>query len=72
MRGLASAERLNAMRRTAETHAAAHIQPIEYEADVAYPGAPASRSAEGGDTPRRLLQAYDRDRVFAAWAQDAR
>ena len=72
MRGLASAERLNAMRTTAVEHASAHVAPIEYEADVAYPGAPASRDAEGGDTPRRLLQAYDRDPLFADWAADAR
>lgn len=72
MRGLASAERLAAMRTTALEHASDHVAPIEYEADVAYPGAPASRDAQGGDTPRRLLQAYDRDPVFADWAADAR
>jgi phytanoyl-CoA hydroxylase len=72
MRALASAERLNAMRTTTLEHASAHVAPIEYEADVAYPGAPASREAEGGNTPRRLLQAYDRDPLFADWAADAR
>lgn len=72
MRALASAERLGAMRATVLEHAGAHVEPIEYEADVAYPGAPASRAAQGGDTPRRLLQAYDRDPLFADWAADAR
>lgn len=46
----------------------AHIQPIEYEADTRYPGAPASREAEGGLTARRLLQAYARDPRLAQWA----
>ncbi|ARP81534.1 phytanoyl-CoA dioxygenase [Bordetella genomosp. 8] len=44
------------------------IAPVEYEADLAYPGAPASRQAEGGGTVRRLLDAYARDPRFAAWA----
>lgn len=44
------------------------VQPIEYEADTRYPGAPASREAEGGHTARRLLQAYARDPLLATWA----
>lgn len=43
--------------------------PLEYEADVGYPGAPASHTASGGRTVRRLLQAYDRDELFQAWAR---
>jgi phytanoyl-CoA hydroxylase len=39
------------------------LAPAEFEADVGYPGAPRSRDAAGGDTPRRLLNAYSR---FAA------
>lgn len=42
------------------------IAPVEFEADVHYPGAPASRSAPGGQTPRRLLHAYSRDQQFRA------
>lgn len=38
---------------------------IEYEADVQYPGAPASRDDEGGRTIRRLRQAFSRDPVFS-------
>ena len=40
------------------------LAPVEFEADVHYPGAPSSRQAPGGETPRRLLHAYSRDRVF--------
>lgn len=40
------------------------LAPVEFEADVHYPGAPASRSAPGGQTPRRLLHAYGRDSLF--------
>ncbi len=40
------------------------IAPVEFEADVHYPGAPASRWAEGGQTPRRLMHAYGRDQLF--------
>lgn len=39
------------------------LAPAEFEADVGYPGAPESRQAAGGNTPRRLLNAYSR---FAA------
>ena len=36
------------------------VGPAEFEADVGYPGAPESRDAPGGKTPRRLLHAYAR------------
>lgn len=72
MRQLASAERIAAMRSVALDHLEHTIGPLEYEADVAYPGAPVSRAAEGGDTVRRLLDAYDRDPWFAGWAEDDR
>lgn len=45
------------------------VQPIEYEADTRYPGAPTSRDAEGGQTARRLLQAYARSELLADWAR---
>ncbi len=52
--------------------AAAHqnpvLGPVEYEAEVGYPGSPASRSDEGGNTPRRLLNAFSRDAAFRDWA----
>ncbi|MFK7892640.1 MAG: phytanoyl-CoA dioxygenase family protein [Granulosicoccus sp.] len=40
------------------------LAPVEFEADVHYPGAPASKTAPGGHTPRRLLHAYGRDSQF--------
>ena len=45
-----------------------YAAPIEYEADTQYPGAPASRDAEGGKTARRLLGAYARNPALADWA----
>lgn len=47
------------------------IEPIEYEADLQYPGAPRSRTAAGGQTPRRLKQAHSRHIVFTHWLGDA-
>ena len=44
------------------------IGPVEFEAELGYPGAPATREASGGDTPRRLLHAYARDSVFSELA----
>lgn len=44
-----------------------HVEPIEYEADLKYPGAPTHRGAQGGKTPRRLLQAHARGAVFTEW-----
>lgn len=45
------------------------IEPVEYEADLHYPGAPASRDDLGGRTIRRLKQALSRDAVFLNWIQ---
>ena len=42
--------------------------PAEFEAEVGYRGSPASRDAPGGNTPRRLLNAYSRDPVFREWS----
>jgi len=46
---------------------ARRVEPIEYEADVNYPGAPESRESAGGRTPRRLKQALSRDYAFVDW-----
>lgn len=48
------------------------LAPVEYEADVHYPGAPAGKSSHGGYTPRRLLAAYSRDEAFRRFATDQR
>ncbi len=45
------------------------LAPVEYEAEVHYPGSPPSRTAPGGNTPRRLLNAFARDDVFRRWAK---
>jgi phytanoyl-CoA hydroxylase len=42
-------------------------EPIEFEADLHYPGAPQSRAASGGDTVRRLKQAHSRGYAFTDW-----
>lgn len=70
-RGLAPAPLRERMLAVAQAHLASQVQPIEYEADLGYPGAPASRDAEGGRTVRRLLQAYARDAALREWATSA-
>lgn len=66
--GLASAELRQRMVDAVEAALEPALGPLEYEADVNYPGAPSSRATAGGDTPRRLLNAYARDAVFREWA----
>ena len=67
-RGLAGSELIANMNRVIDDSVSPALAPVEYEADVHYPGAPASKSAPGGQTPRRLLNAYTRDSVFRQWA----
>jgi len=43
------------------------IEPLEYEAELSYPGAPDSILSEGGRTIRRLKQAHSRGIVFTEW-----
>lgn len=43
------------------------IPPLEFEADLHYPGAPNSLDSPGGTTVRRLKQALFRDHVFVQW-----
>ncbi|NEX63192.1 phytanoyl-CoA dioxygenase family protein [Noviherbaspirillum galbum] len=47
-------------------------EPLEYEAVLGYPGAPASLDAPGGRTIRRLKDAYHRHPCYRAWAEDER
>ena len=68
VRSLAARERCERMKAVAQRHLAAEVGPLEYEAQVKYPGAPASLEAPGGRTVRRLLQAYARDSLFREWA----
>lgn len=44
------------------------IPPIEYEAELGYPGAPTGRDATGGQTIRRFLRAMSRHPLFLDWA----
>jgi len=68
VRRLAAPARVRALRELAQIHLAATIGPVELEADLRYPGAPASREALGGTTTRRLLQATARHPAFRDWA----
>ncbi len=62
---------LRQLRHIAMEEIARAAPPIELEADLHYPGAPCSRGAPGGTTPRRLLQGYARHPAFASWARSA-
>ena len=44
-------------------------EPVEYEAQVGYEGAPSSMQAEGGKTVRRLLDAYGRHALYQKWSK---
>jgi len=68
VRQFAPAAVVTALRDEAERQLASQAGPIEYEADLQYPGAPPSRQAQGGATVRRLLGAYGRGPQFQAWA----
>jgi phytanoyl-CoA hydroxylase len=48
------------------------VPPLEYEAEVGYPGAPKSLDEPGGKTARRLRGAYQRHECFRLWAEDRR
>jgi phytanoyl-CoA hydroxylase len=61
-------ETCTALSAVSEQHLTQQIEPLEYEADLGYPGAPAHRGAEGGMTVRRLRGIFQRDEVFRAWA----
>jgi phytanoyl-CoA hydroxylase len=70
LRDLAPDKLRQRMIETVEASLRPALGPLEYEADLAYPGAPASRSSAGGFTPRRLLNAYARDAAFREWANN--
>lgn len=68
VRSLAAPALCDAMTRFTQQALAAEAGPVEFEADVHYPGAPATLDAPGGRTVRRLLQAYSRHALFQRWA----
>lgn len=51
-------------------HLQARTPPFELEHEVSYPGSPKSLEAQGGQTIRRLLLAYQRDEIFKNWAEN--
>ena len=61
---------LDDMQNVAINHLENLMNPIEFEVDLNYPGAPDSKDAPGGKTSRRLLQAYARDHSFQQWAKN--
>jgi phytanoyl-CoA hydroxylase len=67
VRKLAEKSILNRMLEVTRDGLAREIAPLEYEAELRYPGAPASLDAEGGRTVRRLKQAVSRDFCFTEW-----
>ena len=69
LRNMVSPVLCEQMRATAKAHLLAAVPPLEYEADVGYPGAPVSIDAPGGKTVRRLRGAYHRDACFREWAE---
>ncbi len=69
-RSLLSIERIELLTLAIERNLNPPLAPLEFEADVSYPGSPESQLAIGGQTPRRLLSAYSRDLVFRELAAD--
>ncbi|MGH8865242.1 MAG: phytanoyl-CoA dioxygenase family protein [Burkholderiales bacterium] len=65
---IAAHELCERMKALAMRHLGEEIGPLEYEAQLKYPGSPASLGARGGRTVRRLLQAFSRDDLFREWA----
>jgi phytanoyl-CoA hydroxylase len=68
--GFVPDEALAKLNQAARAQLAAGAQPLEFEADLQYPGAPVSHAAAGGETVRRLLDAYGREPTFARWATE--
>src|SRR5690606_26112248 len=70
LRGQLTPERCAAMLEVSRRHLQQAIPPLEFEAELGYPGAPTALDAEGGQTVRRLRAAWDRDDCFRDWAGD--
>ncbi len=69
VRGLAEPSLAERMRRSTRWGLEHLIEPLEYEADLKYPGAPLHYDDAGGRTVRRLKLAHARDAVFTEWIQ---
>jgi phytanoyl-CoA hydroxylase len=72
LRGMAALSACDTMSAVTREHLRAAAAPVEYEAEVGYPGAPKSFDAPGGKTVRRLRGAYHRHECFRLWAEDKR
>ncbi|MFT7686898.1 MAG: phytanoyl-CoA hydroxylase [Candidatus Azotimanducaceae bacterium] len=68
VKSMASGALCDAILNVIGEHLATQLAPLEYEADVQYPGAPKTLDGLGGKTIRRLLHAYARDPIFRSWA----
>ncbi len=71
IRGIVDAELVRDVRQSVLAALDPLMGPVEYEADVGYPGAPPTAGSQGGRTPRRLLHALSRFPRLAQWAQSA-
>nr|WP_314900962.1 phytanoyl-CoA dioxygenase family protein [uncultured Deefgea sp.] len=71
LRSFASAEQVAAIRDAAMASLQAREEPLELEASLAYPGAPTSTDAQGGQTIRRLRGMVARSPIFMDLARDA-
>jgi phytanoyl-CoA hydroxylase len=69
LRGWMAPDACESMLAVAKNHLRRALPPLEYEAQVGYPGAPASLDAPGGATVRRLRNAYQRHDCFRRWAE---
>lgn len=67
VRGLADVDWIDRMRTVTREHLERELPPVEFEAEVHYPGSPDSLDSPGGHTVRRLKQALSRDIVFTEW-----
>lgn len=65
VRGLVNPTDVAVMRQITEAGLKDHVPPVEYEAELHYPGAPISLNIEGGRTIRRLKQAFSRSYFFS-------
>jgi phytanoyl-CoA hydroxylase len=70
LRNLVDAQRCERMLAATLADLRDAVEPLEFEAQVGYAGAPASLEADGGRTARRLRRAYERDDCFREWARD--
>ena len=68
VRKLCPPKMVQALNQQTRAHLNPLMGPVEYETDVGYPGSPDSRKARGGDTPRRLLNAYTRSEELRHWS----